>query len=112
MRRLAGRTAHLPDDDANALIDPQFSAIRTTIKLVNDIMGTLDQPHDEMAIVPGRVDDEMTLRLFKTLRWLENDRIAPARVAAMRQFNASRPHADPDAAFQQLMTVINGEIGD
>ena len=103
---LAEYTAVLPDEDALPLIDQRFAAIRTIIKLVNEIMGTLEQGQEELAIVPERVDDDMTLRLFKTLRWLENQRLSPERLAAMRAFNAARPYTDPDAAFQKLMTVI------
>ena len=109
---LAEYTAVLPDEDALPLIEQRFAAIRTIVKLVNEIMGTLDQTRDELAIVPERVDDDMTLRLFKTLRWLENQRLSPQRLEAMRAFNAGRPYTDSDTAFRQLMTVITGEIGD
>lgn len=109
---LVKRTAYLPNEDANPVIEQHFAAIRTIVKLINEMMATLDQTHEKLAIVPERVDDEMTLRLFKTMRWLTGKRISPDQLAAMRAFNAARPYTDPDAAFQKLMTVINGAIRD
>ncbi|GAB4276029.1 MAG: hypothetical protein Kow0080_25890 [Candidatus Promineifilaceae bacterium] len=109
IRKLTERTAFLPEEDASPVIDQQFAAIRTIVKLVNEIMGSLEQTQDELDIVPGHVYDEMTLRLFKTLRWFEGARIAANRVETMRTFNAQRPYTTPDYAFQQIMAVVTGQ---
>lgn len=109
IRILVERTAFLPEEDASPVIDQHFAAIRTIVKLVNEIMGSLEQTQEELDIVPGRVYDELTLRLFKTLRWFEDARIEAKRVEAMRAFNAQRPYTNPDHAFQQIMAVVTGQ---
>lgn len=109
VEQTAVRTAHLPDETAAPLLEEKVTAVRTIMRLVNELM----QPITEQAAEPDSDDmvEEKIIRLFKNLTWLTNQ---PVGLAHLRQVDAflqirRQPSPDPAAAFQPLMTLLKME---
>lgn len=100
LEQTAVRTQHLPDEDADPVLEKNSTAVQLIMAGVNDLMGTIGQP-------PGfdLVDDIMT-RVLKNLRWLTNQPLRPDNLRRVSQFNQGRSAEDRDAAFQHLLALI------
>ena len=96
----AVHTQRLPDEDADPLLEKDSTAVRLIMVGVNDLIGTIGQPP-----AFDLVDDTMT-RVLKNLRWLTNQPLRPENLRRVSQFNQARDTADRDAAFQQLLALI------
>lgn len=96
----AVRTQHLPDDDADPLLEKDGTAVRLIMAGINDLMGTIGkEPEFDL------VDDTMT-RVLKNLRWLTNQPLRPDNLRRVSQFNQAREIGDREAAFQHLLALI------
>ena len=100
VEQTAVRSQTLPDEDADPLLEKDSTAVRLIMEGVNDLMGTIGQPP-----AFDLVDDTMT-RVLKNLRWLTNQPLRPENLRRVSQFNQARDTADRDAAFQQLLALI------
>ena len=100
VEQTAVRSQSLPDEDADPLLEKDSTAVRLIMEGVNDLMGTIGQPP-----AFDLVDDTMT-RVLKNLRWLTNQPLRPENLRRVSQFNQARDTADRDAAFQQLLALI------
>lgn len=100
VEQTAVHTQHLPDDDADPLLEKDGTAVHLIMAGVNDLMGTIGkQPEFDL------VDDTMT-RVLKNLRWLTNQPLRPDNLRHVSQFNQARSAADRDTAFQHLLALI------
>ena len=100
VEQTAVRSQTLPDEDADPLLEKDSTAVRLIMEGVNDLMGTIGQPP-----AFDLVDDTMT-RVLKNLRWLTNQPLRPENLRRVSQFKQARDTADRDAAFQQLLALI------
>ena len=100
VEQTAVRSQSLPDEDADPLLEKDSTAVRLIMEGVNDLMGTIGQPP-----AFDLVDDTMT-RVLKNLRWLTNQPLRPENLRRVSQFKQARDTADRDAAFQQLLALI------
>ena len=100
VEQTAVRTQHLPDDDADPLLEKDGTAVHLIMAGINDLIGTIGkQPEFDL------VDDTMT-RVLKNLRWLTNQPLRPDNLRHVNQFNQARSAADRDTAFQHLLALI------
>ena len=100
VEQTAVRTQHLPDDDADPLLEKDGTAVHLIMAGINDLMGTIGkQPEFDL------VDDTMT-RVLKNLRWLTNQPLRPDNLRRVSQFNQARAGEDRQAAFQHLLALI------
>ncbi len=96
----AVRTQHLPDDDADPLLEKDGTAVRLIMAGINDLMGTIGkQPEFDL------VDDTMT-RVLKNLRWLTNQPLRPDNLRHVNHFNQARSAEEREAAFHHLLALI------
>ena len=100
VKQTAVRSQHLPDEDADPLLEKDSTAVQLIMAGVNDLIGTIGQPPEF-----DLVDDIMT-RLLKNLRWLTNQPLRPDNLRRVSQFNQARKAEDRDAAFQHLLSLI------
>lgn len=101
----AVRTQHLPDDDADPLLEKDGTAVRLIMAGINDLMGTIGkEPEFDL------VDDTMT-RVLKNLRWLTNQPLRPDNLRRVSQFNQAREIEDREVAFQHLLALIQTDAG-
>ena len=101
LKETAVRTAHLPDDDAMAVLKQKETAVRLIMQLVNQLVAR-----------PGLLPDEdivntRLVRLGKNLQWLYNSPGDRTRVRAIHTFKAQRDQLNRDTAFQLLLSVLN-----
>ncbi|WP_420641248.1 hypothetical protein [Candidatus Leptofilum sp.] len=102
VEQTAVRNQHLPDEEANPLLQKNSAAVHLIMAGVNDLIGTIGKPPEF-----DLVDDVMT-RLLKNLRWLTNQPLRPDNLRCVSQFNQARDAKDRDAAFQHLLNLIFG----
>ena len=100
VEQTAVRTQHLPDEDADPLLEKDSTAVRLVMEGVNDLIGTIGKPPEF-----DLVDDIMT-RVLKNLRWLTNQPLRPDNLRRVSQFSQAREAEDRDAAFQHLLALI------
>jgi len=100
VEQTAVTTQHLPDEDANPLLEKDSTAVHLIMAGVNDLIGTIGKPLEF-----DLVDDVMT-RLLKNLRWLTNMPLHPDNFRRISQFNQARDAENGEAAFQHLMHLI------
>ncbi|MCP4415902.1 MAG: hypothetical protein GY805_04720 [Chloroflexi bacterium] len=93
-------TQPLPDDDANPLLEKDATAVHLIMAGVNDLIGTIGKPLNFDLV------DDVMMRLLKNLRWLSNKPLNPDNYRCVSQFNQARNLEDREAAFQQLLHLI------
>lgn len=101
VEQAAARTASLPDDDAMPVLEERVAAVRSTMQLVNRIVGAIGEAAGEV----DPVEDQMT-RLLKNLHWLTGRPPTMAHLMRVVKFKRKVPELDSDSAFQLLMDLI------
>lgn len=96
----AKKTAVLPEDDAQPVLEKDATAVRLIMQGINDLVGSVGQPLDFDII-----DDTMT-RVLKNLRWLTEAPPSTEQLQAVAEFNKARDSEDKTTAFTQLMTLV------
>ena len=98
----AVQTAELSEEDAAPILEEKVTAVRRVMKMANELMGSLDQPVDEV------IDDQM-IRLLKNLRWLTGEPLTRTQEQEWAAFNQFRPGVYRESAFPHLMALIRGD---
>ena len=101
LEETAVRTAHLPDDDAYAVLEKKETAVRLIMHLVNDLVARPGIQPDEDLI------NTRLVRLGKNLQWLYSSLTDRERVRRIRHFRQQQNQLDRDTAFQLLLPVLN-----
>ena len=97
------KTAVLPEEDAKPIIEKDATAVRLIMQGINDLVGGVGQPLEF-----DLIDDTMT-RVLKNLRWLTNEKPSITQLQAVTEFNQAREAENKEAAFAQLMMLLNPE---
>jgi len=97
----AAATADLPTDEAEKLMEKNGTAVKLIMQGVNDLIGGIGQPPDF-----DLIDDTMT-RLLKNHRWLTDQPLTKTQLQHRDQFNQAREAEEREAAFRQLMGVVD-----
>ena len=96
----AKKTAVLPEEDAQPVLEKDATAVRLIMQGVNDLVGSVGQTLDFDII-----DDTMT-RVLKNLRWLTETPPSTQQLQAVAQFNRARDAEDKATAFAHLMNIL------
>ncbi len=100
IKATAQKTAHLPDEDAQPVLEKVGTAVSLIMQGVNDLMGTIGHPPQF-----DLIDDTMT-RLLKNLRWLTHEKPTAEQLQAVTEFNQARDAEDKETAVNALMRIL------
>lgn len=101
LEETAVRTAHLPDDDALAVLEEKETAVRLIMHLVNDLVARPGIQPDEDLI------NTRLIRFGKNLQWLYKTPSDRERVRRIRHFRQQQDALNRDTAFDLLYAVLN-----
>ena len=96
----AKKTAVLPEEDAQPVLEKDATAVRLIMQGINDLVGSVGQP-----LAFDIIDDTMT-RVLKNLRWLTGTPATTAQLQAVAQFNQAREAEEKQMAFTHLMALL------
>ncbi len=102
-------TADLPEEEMEQSLEEAVTAVRMVMHSVNHLMGPETETADSGLLTPDHLLDERTTRLLKNLSWLTGQPSGIRRLMHLQRFNQDR--ADPEAAFQHLMTLLQSATG-
>lgn len=100
VKESAKKTAVLPEDDAQPIMEKEATAVRLIMQGINDLVGSVGQP-----LAFDIIDDTMT-RVLKNLRWLTEEAPSTEQLQAVAGFNQAREAEDKNAAFAHLMALL------
>ena len=101
LEETAVRTAHLPDEDAFAVLAEKETAVRLILRLINDLVARPGLQTDEDLV------NTRLVRLGKNLQWLYHSPSDRERVRRIRNFRQQQESLDRNTAFDLLYAVLN-----